>query len=65
MADAKKCDICGGFYELPNLSQCIRYALFKRAVINTVYDLCPICQSKLNNFVESMKENHDGEREEV
>lgn len=60
MADAKKCDICGGFYDLPNSLQYIKYALIKREIINTAYDLCPECQKKLNNFVESMKEKeHD------
>lgn len=68
MADAKKCDICGKFY-MPPAMYALRsgYSLLNNNLMmpDAYYDLCLECNEKLNIFVESMKENHDGEREEV
>lgn len=56
MANAKQCDICGGFYirkEGWNLKE--EYLLGKSTFSSTItYDLCDKCQEKLSAFVESM-----------
>lgn len=63
MADAKKCDICGKFYmpQLGIMNDNGYYLGYDGGFIRIDrYDLCPDCNKKLNEFVESMKENnHD------
>ena len=61
MADAKKCDFCGAFYETPyGLMGKIGYQLVFVSTLMPYksYDLCPQCDEKLNKFVESMKEEN-------
>lgn len=62
MANAKQCDICGGFYilkECRNFKE--EYLLGRSTFVSTItYDLCDKCQEKLRTFVESiLTENHN------
>lgn len=61
MADAKKCDICGKFY-VPQLGSLLKsgYHLmyFNALTLDSQFDLCPDCKTKLTDFIESMKEKH-------
>lgn len=50
MADAKKCDLCEKFYDMPMYRPDIRVSKG-----DTYYDLCPECQKKLEAFMESDK----------
>ena len=43
MADAKKCDICGGYYDLS-----------ESVLIKT--DTCSVCGNLIESFIESLKE---------
>lgn len=60
MADAKKCDICGAYYTGFNPHEKGEYDLVVKNDYGLVkQDLCLECRSKLNNFVQSMKEKKD------
>lgn len=56
MADAKKCDICGTFYETPQTMIGYGYCLTTFGLVHGMVDLCPSCKGKLDEFVESLKE---------
>lgn len=48
--EACKCDLCGHFYDLSNNMP--KYWVTKYALGNReTYDLCPVCQEKLQEFL--------------
>jgi hypothetical protein len=65
MADAKKCDICGKFY-IPPLGSALEtgwYLSYNNAFgLGNQCDLCPDCKSELGDFVRSMKEKKQDDR---
>lgn len=60
MADAKKCDICGAYYDKDTAYDVGEYGLFiKQHFELSKLDLCSSCRDKLSNFVKSMKGKSD------
>lgn len=52
MADAKKCDICGSFYDFPKCIDQVRIHIdLQRYVGDHYVDLCDTCYDKLCLFV--------------
>lgn len=51
MASAKKCDICGKFYEIPRCNDAIRIKVDAGYPRDWFLDLCDDCYDKLCNFV--------------
>lgn len=51
MADAKKCDICGKFYETPDFNDVIRICMKYHSYNGDYIDLCDDCYKKLCDFV--------------
>lgn len=54
MADAKKCDICGKYYDSPNDSALTKYR-DHNGFINKK-DVCSECSQLIESFIESRKE---------
>lgn len=50
MASAKKCDICGKLYEIPEYNDMIRIYFEKNHYNSDFIDLCDDCYKKLCNF---------------
>ena len=51
--DAKKCDLCGGYYDEPEEDP--KYVLAKRISgkrVGDEFDLCPNCQKLLDAWIE-------------
>ena len=70
MADAKKCDRCGAFFDIPkreNEREGWHIAIVRKwnsGNISRIYDLCPKCEEALNSFyaepeVAKMEVNND------
>ena len=66
MADAKKCDICGTYYDRYNTSKaggvCPNQITFQQETTTSVndfktYDACPNCLKDIADFIESRR-NH-------
>ncbi len=51
MADAKKCDICGKFYETPGYNDIIRIYSKMDHYDGYYIDLCDDCYKKLCDFI--------------
>lgn len=51
MANAKKCDRCGVLYESPGYEPDIRINHYIHCYGDRWYDLCPTCQSMLEEFL--------------
>lgn len=51
MASAKKCDICGAFYEYPVCNDSVRIQLTYGCAADRYVDLCDDCYTKLIEFV--------------
>lgn len=60
MADAKKCDICGAYYDKYEEYNVGEYGLFiKLSFELSKLDLCSNCRDKLSTFVESIRGKSD------
>lgn len=64
MAKAKKCDICGKFYEMynvrkdsckPNGFQMLNIDADGRYFSGPVVDCCPECMTSIQNHIENLK----------
>ena len=55
MADAKKCDKCGSFYDHPKDSEENRVYNIINTTTRKFIDLCPDCQSSLEDWIERKK----------
>ena len=73
MADAKRCDICGGFYELyyvgtdrPSANggyiDGLRLMCFRSQTTLGCYDLCEKCANDLLAFINQHKKEGDNEQ---
>lgn len=66
MANAKKCDICGKFYDIYNTTKdCKNHNSFRFANVNEydvcwnqrLYDCCPTCMEQIKSYIELMKKD--------
>lgn len=64
MATAKKCDICGGLYEMYNVKRdsknvngfmFLNIDEFRKFYTHAVVDCCPGCMNSIKNHVDSLK----------
>lgn len=64
MAIARKCDICGRYYDPYNNTGCLRKSNgvtfisvtnSEEVSTNERYDCCPECIEKVSSFIETMK----------
>lgn len=58
MADAKKCDLCGNFYDSPICNDVVRIHLDFGFTGDRYVDLCDDCYRKLCNFVKPALPKH-------
>lgn len=66
MANAKKCDLCGKFYERPICNDTVRIYLESSIYPNHYIDLCNDCYNELCNFIKpAIPENYSVERQKV
>ena len=51
MADAKKCDRCGEFYERADMKENVYYMRWEDGYKDTRIDLCPSCLEAMDHFL--------------
>lgn len=63
MANAKRCDICGAFYESPICNDAVRIRIDPGYLKDRHIDLCDDCYVKLLEFIKpSLPENFSAAR---